>query len=174
MTVRQVTATMNLHPELRAQYDLVAADAGDANVHPDWRQMLLFPCSAYPSDTDEWSVDVCTSCKTSLDGRSEHPPKNSIANGNYRGFASKTPGLADVPEQVGVRRIRATLPLPTTGVLSRVLTLLRIAFNKPTRCGLFFGTAFQGNWSACACLLMKVQHPPRFVSRCRAPRACES
>ena len=112
MTVRQVTATMNLHPELRAQYDLVAADAGDANVHPDWRQMLLFPCSAYPSDTDEWSVDVCTSCTTSLNGRSEHPPKNSIANGNYRGFASKTPGLADVPEQVGVRRIRATLPLP--------------------------------------------------------------
>ena len=96
----QVTASMNLHPELRAQYDVGAGDATDANVHPEWRQMLLFPCSAYESGTDEWSVDVCTSCKTSLDGTTEHAPKNSIANGNYRGFASKTEGLADVPEQV--------------------------------------------------------------------------
>ena len=100
---------MSLHPELRAQYDLGAGDAADANVHPEWRQMLLFPCSAYESSTDEWSIDVCTSCKTSLDGTSEHAPKNSIANGNYRGFASKTEGLADVPEQVSVRRSRAIL-----------------------------------------------------------------
>ena len=100
---------MSLHPELRAQCDLGAGDAADANVHPEWRQMLLFPCSAYESSTDEWSIDVCTSCKTSLDGTSEHAPKNSIANGNCRGFASKTEGLADVPEQVSVRRSRATL-----------------------------------------------------------------
>ena len=105
-TKLKVKVAMNLHPELRAQYDLGAAN-GDANVHPEWRAMLMYPPSIYESGTDDWSVDVCTSCANSLNGRSEtgNPPKNSIANGNCRGFVTSVPELAVVPETVSAANV---------------------------------------------------------------------
>ena len=105
-TKLKVNVAMNLHPELRAQHDLGAANS-DANIHPEWRAMLMYPPSLYESGTDDWSVDVCTSCANSLNGRSEtgNPPKNSIANGNYRGFVTSVPELAVVPETVSAANV---------------------------------------------------------------------
>jgi len=122
---------MDLHPDLRAQYDVGAGDPADANVHPDWRHMLLYPLSLHSSGTDEWSIDVCTSCKTSLDGKStKNPPKNSIANGNYRGFVSMMPDLADVPEQVRVLSFSRTGPLCV--FVRQPLSVLTQARPRPT------------------------------------------
>ena len=101
LTKLTATPAMNLHAELRAQYDLGADDAVDANVHPQWRDMLLYPPSLYSAGTDEWAISVCTSCSKSLDLSGKKPPMDSIANGNYRGFASSVPELAAVKEQVG-------------------------------------------------------------------------
>ena len=71
----QVLSSMNLHVELRAQYQLQDADA---DVHPQWLDMLLYPDSTYSSAPGEWSIDVCDSCRRSLNGTSKSPPKNSI------------------------------------------------------------------------------------------------
>ena len=81
---------------------------------------LLCPASLYDSGSGEWSVDVCKTCKSSLDGtRTGTPPKRSIANGNFRGHASSVPELADLPQSVSCRDLAACrtarLPCPTTG-----------------------------------------------------------
>ena len=60
---------------------------------------LLCPTSLHCSGLGDWWVDVCKTCKSSLDAkRTVSPPKNSIANGNFRGYASLVPELADLPE----------------------------------------------------------------------------
>ena len=62
---------------------------------------LLCPTSLHCSGLGDWCVDVCKTCKSSLDAkRTVSPPKNSIANGNFRGYASLVPELADLPEPV--------------------------------------------------------------------------
>ena len=75
----KVLPHMNLHAELRRQYQL---HHDDADVHPQWLDMLLCPESMYSSGHSEWSIDVCDGCRRSLNGSSENPPKNSIVS-NY-------------------------------------------------------------------------------------------
>lgn len=70
-----VLSSMNLHAELRAQYQL---QHDEADVHPQWLDMLLYRDSTYSSGPGEWSIDVCDSCRRSLNGTSKSPPKNSI------------------------------------------------------------------------------------------------
>lgn len=73
----RATAEMQLHPDLRSQYEL-RDDLGD--VHCLWKTMLLYPESQYTSGTDECSVDVCDACNSSLSGSAKHAPKNSIVS----------------------------------------------------------------------------------------------
>jgi len=73
----KVLPCMNLHAELRRQYQL---HHDDADVHPQWLDMLLCPESMYSSGHGEWSIDVCDGCRRSLNGSSENPPKNSIVS----------------------------------------------------------------------------------------------
>ena len=78
-----------------------------ASSRPWLRFRLLCPASLYDSGAGEWSVDVCNTCKSSLDNaRSTSPPKNSIANGNFRGRASAVPELSGLPEAVSCGRLR--------------------------------------------------------------------
>lgn len=73
----KVLQRMNLHAELRTQYQL---QDDDADVHPQWLDMLLCPDSMYSSGHGEWSIDVCDVCRRSLNGTSKNPPKNSIVS----------------------------------------------------------------------------------------------
>ena len=75
----RATPEMQLHPDLRTQYQL-RDDLGD--VHCVWKTMLLYPESQYTSGTDECSVDVCDACNSSLGGTGKHAPKNSIVSRN--------------------------------------------------------------------------------------------
>ena len=118
LTKLKATPAMNLHAELRAQYDLGADDAVDANVHPQWRDMLLYPPSLYSAGTDEWAISVCTSCCKSLNLSGEKPPMDSIANGNHRGFSSSVPELAAVKEQVGQHPLGCLLMPPSKSFLA--------------------------------------------------------
>ena len=81
----KVLPCMNLHAELRRQYQL---HHDDADVHPQWLDMLLCPESMYSSGHGEWSIDVCDGCRRSLNGSSENPPKNSIVS-NYLSVCSR-------------------------------------------------------------------------------------
>ena len=169
-TKLKAKVAMNLHPELRAQYDLGAANV-DANVHPDWRAMLLYPPSLYESGTDDWSVDVCTSCANSLNSRSQtgNPPKSSIANGNYRGFVTSVPELAAVPETVRAACLAhsnclVSLLYVTTTASNWFthFTFLRVfcslCIGRRGRC---FGTASPGPSNACACPSTRAPRPQR-------------
>ena len=168
----EATPDMNLHAELRAQYDLGADDAVDKNIHPQWRKMLLYPPSLYCVRTDNWAISACTSCSKSLDVTStQKPPADSIANGNYRGFASLVPELAAVKEQVGCPHT----PRLHAGVSPRfMLALTRLPCCRPRRCGRSFGTAFAGSCNASASPSTPTVPPPRHASSCRAQSACAS
>jgi hypothetical protein len=109
----KLAAPAHLHAELRQQYVLGQRDEdADRDVHPAWCTMLLCPASLYDSaDFGTPAIDVCRGCHTSLSGSSRSPPKDAIANGNWRGLASAVPALAAVEPHVSPPRFARSSPV---------------------------------------------------------------
>lgn len=159
----KLKAPDHLHPELRRQHVLGGRDEdADADVHPEWSTMLLCPEALHPhaDEPGQCAVDVCKRCQRSLRSVSVRPPKESIANGNWRGSASKVPELAAVEPHVSLPRPTcAALPPPPARPDVRLRDFPRSWHRGPSlwiqirppdhdlgftcRCGLFFDRALR-------------------------------